>query len=163
MGRVITAVGRVLAARLVLFKADVSDDAPINLAVYDGDIETIAPGIRAFRREDERLFVVQKIAAATVNATRYVLAVVYTPGTVRDAQAPFTALVTDLGVDVAKSWPVVLDVDGTLRVPALDADVTQIGTGVKTLAWPVDWRVRLVTDLEGALPTGARCLARVLA
>lgn len=162
MGRINTAVGRGMAVRLVLLRTDPDDTGRIPLAAYDGDIETIAPGVRAFRRADDRVFVVWKVTASTINSVRYVLAVVYTPGSARDAQAPFTALAGDFGVELVKSWPTVLHADGTLRVPALDSDGTAVGTGVKA-AWPNTWRARLPADPDGALPTGDRCIAQVLA
>jgi hypothetical protein len=159
MGRLTHTPGQGLAARLALFKADGEDGAIINPAAYDGDIEVFG-AVRVFRKEGDRVFAAWKIAAATINAVRYVLAVVYTPGSARDAQAPFTALVTDLGADLVKSWPVVLT-NGVLLVPALDADATQVGVGVKA-NWPATWKVYMPGDTPGT-PTGARCIAQVIA
>lgn len=168
MGRVITATGRVLAARVVLLRADANDDGKIDPSAFDGEIVVIAPGVREFRRNDERLFVVQKIVAATVNLNRYVLVVVWVPAGARDEQAGFVGIADDLDVEVVRkadgsraTWPVVMHADGTLRVPALEADASAIATQVKGF-WPVSWRARLVTDGEGAAPTGARCLGLVM-
>lgn len=168
MGRVNEIAGQGFAARLVLFKADAQDGAPIGAAAFDGERVRIAPGVFEYRKEGGRVFVVWKVAAATANGTRYVLAVVYAPAPTRDTQSVFTALVADIGVDVVKSWAVVLNADGTLRVPALDSDVTTIGTAVKNSLWPAAWRVRLVTDVAPIgqpppAPTGARCIAEVMA
>lgn len=172
MGRVNPTPGRGFAVRLALFRVDASDLAAIKASAYDGDAETVAPGVRVFRRSDDRVFAVQRVSAATVGGTRYVLAVVYVPGASRDAQAPFSALVDDLGVDLVKSWPVVLNADGTLRVPALDSDGTAVGTGVKSSLWPASWRVRLAADAGDPLasppvpptaPSGPRCVGSVLA
>jgi hypothetical protein len=151
------------AARLVLFKADGQDKPIVNAAAFDQVAEETAPGFFTFRKDvvGGRVFTVFKIVAATVNSIRYVLAVVYVPGPTKDDVSVFTDLVTDLGADVAKSWRTVLNADGSLRVPALDADVTTIGTNVKAV-WPATWRVWLPGDPLGA-PTGARCLGSVLA
>jgi hypothetical protein len=161
MGRVNLFPNYVNAARLVLFKADGTDGPIINAAAFDGAIEQCAPGFFTFRKEGGRVFTVQKIVAATISGSRYVLAVVYTPAPTRDDVTAFQALVTDLGADVVKSWSVSLSADGSLRVPALDSDNTTIGTNVKT-AWPTTWRLPLPGDPVGA-PTGARCLGSVLA
>jgi hypothetical protein len=159
VGRVITAVGRVLAARVVLLRADANDDGKIDPSAFDGEIVTIAPGIREFRRADERLFVVQKIVAATVNSNRYVLVIVWVPASARDEQIGFTAIAADLDVEVVRkadgsraTWPCVLHADGTLRVPALDADASAIATQVKAV-WPAAW----------AVIGGARFLGAVMA
>jgi hypothetical protein len=169
MGRVITAVGRVLAARVVLLRADANDDGKIDPSAFDGEIVTIAPGIREFRRDDERLFVVQKIVAATVNTSRYVLVVVWAPALTRDSQSVFAGIAADLDVEIVRkadgslaTWPTLLHADGSLRVPALDADASALATQVKAV-WPAWWRVRLATDAVDAPPTGARCLALVMA
>lgn len=158
MGRVNPHPGRGFACRLVLLKLDPDGEGSIASTAYDGDVEVIAPGIRAFRREGGRVFVVQRIAKAGAR----MLAVVYTPGAARDAQAPFAALVADLGVDVVKSWAVNLNADGTLRIPTLVSDGTAIGTAVKA-AWPATWRVLLGTDPPEGPPTGPLFIASVLA
>lgn len=171
MGRVNPTPGRGMCARLVLFKVDAEDREAIAAGAYDGEVERHG-AFTTFRRSDDRVFVVQRIAASGSGGSRRVLAVVYTPGSTRDAQAPFTALVADLGVDVVKSWAVVENADGTLRVPALVADGTAVGTAVKA-AWPADWRVRLPGDSPGdplavppvpaAPPSGPLCLGAVIA
>lgn len=160
MGRVNPHPGRGMCARLVLFKVDANDREAIAAAAYDGDVERQG-AFTTFRRADDRVFTVQRIAAQGAGASRRVLAVVYTPGAVRDAQAPFAALVAELGVDVVKSWAVVENADGTLRVPALVSDATAVGTAVKA-AWPADWRVTRPGDVEG-VPTGPLMIGSVLA
>lgn len=161
MGRVNPHPGRGMAARLVLFRVDAQDREAIAASAYDGDVERDGAWT-TFRRSDGRVFVVQRVAAQGSGGTRRMLAVVYTPGATRDAQGPFAALVADLGVDVVKSWALVLHTDGTLRVPALVADGTAVGVAVKA-AWPAGWRVRRVTDLEGDPPTGPLMIGEVLA
>lgn len=166
MGRVNPHPGRGMCARLVLLKVDAEDRESIASGAYDGEVER-NDAWATFRRSDDRVFVVQRIAASGSGSTRRVLAVVYTPGLARDAQAPFAALVADLGVDVVKSWPVVL-VNGALTVPTLEADATAVGVAVKA-AWPAGWRVLLATDPQGSMgepagpPTGPRIIASVLA
>lgn len=161
MGRVNPTPGRGMCARLVLFKVDAEDREAIQASAYDGEVERQG-AFTTFRRSDDRVFVVQRIAAQGAGASRRVLAVVYTPGAVRDAQAPFAALVADLGVDVVKSWAVSLNADGTLRIPTLVSDGTAIGTAVKA-AWPATWRVLLGTDPPEGPPTGPMFIASVLA
>lgn len=161
MGRVNPHPGRGMCARLVLFRVDAEDREAVASVAYDGEAER-SGAWTTFRRADDRVFVVQRVAAQGAGGTRRVLAVVYTPGAVRDAQAPFAALVADLGVDVVKSWAVVENADGTLRVPALVADNTAIGTAVKA-AWPADWRVLLPGDPPEGPPTGPLFIASVLA
>lgn len=175
--------GRGMSARLVLFKRplvrtetitydakmvptstfteDYADTEAVHAGAYDGEVEANG-SFRTFRRDDDRVFTIQRIAAHGTGASRRILAVVWTPGPARDAQAPFTALVADLGVDVVKSWAVNLNADGTLRIPALVSDNTAIGTAVKA-AWPATWRVRLPGDLEGTLPTGPLMIGEVVA
>ncbi len=160
MGRVNPQPGRGMCARLVLFKVDAEDREAIAAGAYDGDVERDG-AFTTFRRADDRVFTVQRVAASGSGGSRRVLAVVYTPGVARDAQAPFAALVANLGVDVVKSWAVVENADGTLRVPALVADGTAVGTAVKA-AWPADWRVTRPGDVEG-VPTGPMFIASVLA
>jgi hypothetical protein len=149
------------AVRLVLFKATAQDEPIINAQSYDGTIETSAPGYLTFRKEGGRVFTVFKIVGATIASIKYALCVVYTPGPTKDAVSVFQALVTDLGADVQKSWAISLNADGSLRVPALDADNTAVGTQVKA-AWPATWKVWLEGDPIGA-PSGPRCLGSVLA
>lgn len=160
MGRVNPTPGRGMCARLVLFKVDAEDREAIQASAYDGEVERQG-AFTTFRRSDDRVFVVQRIAASGSGGTRRVLAVVYTPGSTRDAQAPFAALVADLGVDLVKSWPVVEAADGTIRVPALVANGTAVGLAVKA-AWPAAWRVALPGDADG-VPTGPLMLGEVLA
>lgn len=173
MGRINKNTTWGMTTRVVLFKVDADDTASIKNAAYDGEIEIIKSGIRTFRRSDNRVFVVNKIAVAGIGVNRYVLAVVHTPGNRKDAQLPFADIINDFADDVIKSWPVNLELDGTLTVPALDADNTIIGTRVKNNLWPDTWHLYTITDNKGdpfadppvaaGLPTGARCILHVIA
>lgn len=165
MGRTNTDPNAVMAARLVLLKADVGDDGSVRAEAFDGEVEQCAPGMRCFRKEREgggRVFVVQKVAAQTISAQRYVLCVVYMPAKTRDAAGAFLELADDLGADVVKTWAVSQHADGSLRVPTLDADATAIGTAVKA-NWPATWRLRLAGDAIGDPPTGPRVIGNLLA
>jgi hypothetical protein len=163
MGRVVLQSGLVMATRLVLLRDD-ADEPAVNPAAFDGDVIALKVGdypAREFRREDGRLFVIQKVAAQATNGVKRWLVVVYAPADQRDKQTAFSALVTDMGADVIKSWATSLNADGTLRVPTLDSDATAIGTAVKGV-WPAKWRVSMPGDPDSA-PTGARTIGDVLA
>lgn len=171
MGRTNTDPNAVMAARLVLLKADAGDEAIVAAASYDGDVFECAPGMREFRKEGDRIFVDHKIFAATTSGNRYTLCVIWTPSATRDEQNKFAALTADFGANVVKSWATVLTTDG-LTLPTLDADNTTIGTAVKA-NWPANWRIRLPGDSPGdatavpavpaALPTGPLIIGNVLA
>lgn len=85
------------------------------------------------------------------------LAVAWIPAASRGADnALFDTLMVGptLAGLTAKAWPVVIDANGQMLVPSLDADVTPEGMLAKSL-WPDGWRVLLPTDPQGSMGVAA--------
>lgn len=146
---------------------------PVWRTAFDGTVGSHAS--REYRDDQNgQLAVSVKLAACRLPDGRAgVLAIAWVPALSRGADNALYDLVMSgptMAPSIAATWPVVVNDDGSLTVPALDADSSPAGL-VAQAAWPAGWRLRLSTDSPGdpmngipsAPATGPRCIAEVLA
>lgn len=178
-------MGSVMTPRLILIEREADGGASIPRYVESDDGETVHlweewhacdvggfPG-REYRHRSGLAVVIIRVAAVTAGGRNGIIAVVWFPADARIAISQiYDRLLAGptLLARIVASWPVVLDADSTLAVPALDSDGRAVATVVKN-NWPAWWRKRLPGDSNGdplsgvapSPPTGPRVLGVALA